>query len=121
MEKGILAAVSDVFFAAKLQAMAKRAERPLVTVRSVEAIEEKRAEPFGVFVVDLESKAFEPVDAIQKIRALWPDADIWAFAAHEHKEKLMMALRHGAATAVPRGVFESRFPRFLEGKVTGSP
>jgi len=116
MENGVLAAVGDVFFAAKLQAMAKRAGRPIVTAPSLEALEEKKAEPFAVFVVDLEAKAFDPIDAIQRIRALWPDPDIWAFAAHEHKEKIMMALRHGAGTVLARGVFESRFPRFLEGK-----
>jgi hypothetical protein len=110
--KSILAAVDDLFFAAKLHAMARRGGADLIVVKSL-AEAESRPGPFDVLVADMESRGFPCLDLMAAMAVRWPSAEKWAFAAHGRTELMETARRMGWTRVMPRGAFEARFPEAL--------
>lgn len=119
--KHILAAVSDLFFTAKLQAMAKQAGAELTLVKSVQDLSWREGKTYDALVVELESKSFDPLDLLKEMTRLWPSVEKWGFAGHARAELLQAARRWGCDHALSKGVFESRFPRFLSGSAAPPP
>jgi hypothetical protein len=117
MEKRVkvMAAVANVFFTAKVEAMARAANADLVRVSSREEMDARRAEPIQVFVADLEDGRLDPLERLKQARGLWPGAALWAFAAHGSRALIDAARQVESCRVLARGAFEKQFPEFLAG------
>jgi len=58
--------------------------------------------PLQALVLDLSAKHLVPLDAIHRLRVLFPSAPILAFGPHTDRETLEEAARRGCATVLPR-------------------
>lgn len=116
----ILAAVDNLFFAAKLESAARHAGVKLVLARTAEEALEKLCGSIPQLVIlDLNSAACRPIELIRRIRA---DARLErvpaiGFYSHVQIELERAAREAGCEAVIPRSRFSSRLAEIL---VTGS-
>jgi hypothetical protein len=109
----VAAAVGDLFFQAKLAAMAARAGAAFLPVKADHDLASLSGRPVRAFVIDLESRSFDPGAMFDRMAAAWPAAERWAFAAHGSLDAMAEIRGRGRATVLSRGAFEAKFPEFL--------
>jgi CheY-like chemotaxis protein len=116
MNRVIIAVVDDMFFAAKIRAVAEAVASEITFPRSLEALVQKAREVKpGVIVVDLHNQKIEPATLA---RALKADNELRAipllgFFSHVQTELQRNAIAAGFDQVIPRSVFARDLPKIL--------
>jgi CheY-like chemotaxis protein len=113
----ILAAVDDIFFAAKIRAAATHLNLPLrITKSGAEALEVAGAEKPAVVIVDLQSEKLDAFSFATDLRNMpyGTSFRLIGFYSHVYKELPARAEAAGYDEAVPRSVFSRRIEEFLK-------
>ena len=112
----VLAAVEDLFFGAKLLETARHLDVPLTLVRPFEEIiAQVRERRPALVILDLQSAAAQPLEAIRGIKA---DAElhttrVLGFLSHVEAELRASAVEVGCDEVLPRSTFATRLPEIL--------
>ncbi len=108
----IVALVTDLFFATKIEGAAKPAEVRVNVVRTITDlladIQDARAA-----IIDLTLDDPDPVEAIRALRAARTDLTIVGFYPHVQTALAQAATEAGANEVTPRSRFSSQMPRLL--------
>jgi CheY-like chemotaxis protein len=112
----IVAVVPDLFFATKIEAVARAAGTEVSIVPPTQAFERCLAEIPALVLVDLHA----PGDPLALVRALRTDprtraAHIVGFYSHVEDALRLGALDAGVDEALPRSAFVGRLPGLLAG------
>jgi CheY-like chemotaxis protein len=119
----IVAVVPDLFFATKIEAVARAAGAELSIMPPGQALARCLADPPGLVLLDLHA----PGDPLALVRALRADdrtraVRIVGFYSHVEDEFRRGALDAGIDEALPRSAFVGRLPGLLAGgSVTPAP
>jgi CheY-like chemotaxis protein len=125
VKRTVLAAVEDMFFLAKIEAAAKVVGVDLVEARSVEKLNEHLdvLNP-DLIILDLNSKAWDPLEVIRRIRRepKFKSTPVVAFLSHVQVELERAARAAGCENVIPRSAFSRDLPQILQTiKRAGSP
>lgn len=119
MDKAVIAAVDDLFFAAKIRAAAPsgvdvRLCRALPAI--IGAVRQMNA---GLIIVDLHAKQFDPLILAETLRAddKLCDLTLLGFYSHVQTEVMQKAKAAGYDFVLPRSAFVNKLPEILEGKM----
>ena len=118
MADKIIALITDMFFAAKLEETAKQLGVPLVTVGSADLLlSESRKESPRLVIIDLNYDAVKSTEAIHAVKqACSPNrVRVLAFLSHVQTELAESARRAGADAVVPRSYFSRNLAEILKG------
>jgi CheY-like chemotaxis protein len=114
--KTVLAAVDDMFFWAKIEAVAKGLGVDVVQAANAQMLEERlEASTPDLIIVDLNSKACSPIEAIRRIkgRPSLQRVPLVAFFSHIQVELEQAAQEAGCETIMPRSTFTKNLPQIL--------
>ena len=115
MQKRIIAACSDVFFAVKINAAVKNAGMELKLANShADAIEKARAQP-ALIIVDLNDRTIPALPLVQELKADQElrNIPVLAFLSHVQVELEAEAKAAGIEAVVPRSVFSAKLPELI--------
>lgn len=118
MSPRILAAVDDLFFAAKILETAEKLGVPVTIARSAQDMVSRLfAGPDrpALLIFDLNSQACKPLETIAELKK---DPDLrriptLGFLSHVQAELKQQAARAGCDTILPRSAFSERLPDLL--------
>jgi CheY-like chemotaxis protein len=117
MSKTVVAAVDDMFFMAKIRAVAEHLGLSVHFVRSAPAaLEAARTELPSLVVVDLHSQKCDPFGlakefkADERLRAV----PLLGFFSHVQTELQRRAKESGFDSVLPRSAFSKNLPKILE-------
>jgi CheY-like chemotaxis protein len=113
---GVVAAVDDLFFGAKIAETAVRLNVPLVFVRSFEALDEKlRADAPALVIFDLNAEGCRPLEAIRRLKADpdLKDTAILGFCSHVQQDLKAAAVEAGCGRVMARSAFTAQLPEIL--------
>ena len=120
----ILALVDDLLFSSKIRAVAGHASRPVIFVRSAEALAtHARSGPPDLILVDLDRAALDPIGAI---RALKADPDlrtirVVGFVSHVHADRIAEARSAGIDQVLARSAFVQALPNLVAAEANPVP
>ncbi len=112
----ILAAVDDIFFAAKIESTARNAGVTLALTRTAdEAIKKLDCSVPRLVILDLNSAACRPFDLIRRIRedARLRRVQALGFYSHVQVDLERAAKKAGCDIVIPRSRFSSRLAEIL--------
>jgi DNA-binding NarL/FixJ family response regulator len=116
----IFAFVSDLFFVAKIQEIARKLNVKVEFVKTADEIFEKQQqngngeEKPSLIIFDLNNAAAKPLPTIQKLKAkLKKETAIIGFLSHVQGELKVKAQEAGCDTVLPRSAFSSNLPQLL--------
>ena len=111
-----LGLIRDLFFRAKIDAVAAAVGAEVEYASSIEAAVARCAavQPSIVFT-DLSDAAFPALDTLEKIRAAAPAARVIGFASHVDLKPLKAARDAGYELTLSRSEFTARLPELLTG------
>jgi CheY-like chemotaxis protein len=112
----VLAAVDDIFFSAKIEEVAKRVGVRLIQALDAGQLSEKLAASTPeLIILDLNSRACSPLDAIRRIKSdpKFRDTPVLGFFSHVQVELEQAALQAGCDHVVPRSKFSANLPEIL--------
>ena len=115
----VLSAVDDIFFAAKIEAAAKRAGINLIQALDARQLSEKlAANTPELIILDLNSRVCSPLDAIPRIKAdpKFKDTPVIGFFSHVQVELEQAAYQAGCDHVIPRSRFSAHLPEILRGR-----
>jgi len=115
----IIAAVDDMFFAAKIRGAAEQTGRRLVFVKSRAELDENLASgPPAMILLDLNSERLEPIGIIQSLKSdpKLSAIPILGFLSHVQTDLMSQAEEAGCDRVMPRSAFSQRLPELLSGK-----
>lgn len=118
MQKSVIAAVDDIFFAAKIRAVAEHLGLHVRFTRSAqEALEAARAEQPSLVIADLHSQKCDPFKLAAEFKA---DESLRAvpllgFFSHVQTELQRRAQQAGFDRVLPRSAFSKNLPEILRG------
>jgi PleD family two-component response regulator len=121
MKRRIIAAVDDLFFAAKIRATAEQLGIEIETGRDTEAIlASSRAERPALIIADLQAQRLDPFALARALKAdeVLRDVPIVGFYSHVQTEFQAQAKRAGYDQVLPRSVFSKVLPTLLAGEPT---
>ena len=109
-----IALIRDLFFRAKIDAVAAAVGAEVAYVSSMDAVASRCADrqPSVVFI-DLSDAAFPALATVQAVRAVAPEARVIGFASHIDLKPLRAARDAGFELALSRSEFTSRLPELL--------
>jgi len=113
---GVIAAVDDLFFGAKIQETARRLNIPLRLVRTPEELAaEARVSHPALVILDLNATGCRPLDGIRQLKA---DPELrniptLGFFSHVQQELKAAAAEAGCDRIVARSVFALELPEIL--------
>ena len=114
----VLAAVDDMFFAAKIRGAGEAVGVNVRTARTTEKFFEKLKElnP-AIIIVDLHSENCDPFAIAQKLKddGSLNDVPLIGFFSHVHTELMERAIAVGYDKVMPRSAFSSKLPEILKG------
>ena len=120
MKRRVLAAVDDIFFAAKIRGTAVALGVEYVPVRdAAAAVESARANPHAVVVADLHATRCDPfalAEAFKSDPAL-AGVTLVGFFSHVQTELKERALAAGFDRVLPRSAFVQQLPQILQGEL----
>src|ERR1700754_3078596 len=104
--------VDDMFFAAKINAAASAAARPVERIRSREQLEQLADNPPSLVIVDLKAERLDPMLAIDflKTTAALRAVPVIAFVAHVQTETIRRAQAAGFDMVLPHSAFTQMLP-----------
>jgi len=112
-----LALVRDLFFRAKIDAVAGAAGAEVGYASTLEAVASRCAElkPW-IVLTDLSDDAFPALETLKQIRAAAPKARAIGFASHVDVKTLKAARAAGYELTLSRSEFTARLPELLRAK-----
>lgn len=114
----VLGLIRDLFFRAKIDAVAAAVGAEVEYASSIEAAAARcGAYPPSVIFTDLSDAAFPALDTLEKIRAVAPAARVIGFASHVDLKPLKAAREAGYELTLSRSEFTARLPELLKGPV----
>jgi len=119
---GVVAAVDELFFGAKIAETAARLNVPLVLVRSLEELDEKlRAEKPALVIFDLNAEGCRPLEAIRRLKAdpALKNTAVLGFFSHVQHELKAAAVEAGCDRVMARSAFTAQLPEILRPYATG--
>jgi CheY-like chemotaxis protein len=120
MARRVVAATGDMFFASKIDAVARAAGVSLSKVETADGWSACLEDPApDLVVVDLNSAACMPLDAIRRLKGDARTADIptLGFLSHVQVELERAALDAGCDRVIPRSKFSARLADYLLGQL----
>ena len=117
MSNYVLAAVDDMFFAAKIRGTAERIGLEVSFAKTVEAaIERARQEPPRLIIADLHSVKFDPfaLAAELKMDENLRQIPLLGFFSHVQTELQRRAEQAGFDKVMPRSAFSKRLSEILQ-------
>jgi CheY-like chemotaxis protein len=115
--KEILAVMSDLFFAAKINDAAKKLGMTAVFVNDKALALEHIASNPAVVIFDLNCTSVDPIELLGSVRAL-PTV---GFISHVQTELKQKAVDRGCQAVFARSVFAQNLPAILEKFATAAP
>ena len=120
-ERRFLAAVQDIFFAAKISAAAKRVGVNVEFIRDENKLLDEAASSPCVVIVDLNASGMDPIGVIVKLKANLPgrdvqtarDVQIIAYVSHVQHDLMREAQKAGCDLVLPRSVFSQQLDELL--------
>lgn len=111
-----LGLIRDLFFRAKIDAVAAAVGAEVEYASSIEAAAARcAAVPPSIIFTDLSDAAFPALDTLEKIRAVAPGARVIGFASHVDLKPLKAARDAGYELTLSRSEFTARLPELLKG------
>jgi len=113
----VLAAVEDMFFWAKIDAAARNLGVHLVQAADAQKLQEQlEASVPDLIILDLNSKACAPIEAILRIKGdpALQRVPLVAFLSHVHVELEQAARKAGCDTVMPRSAFARNLAQILQ-------
>ncbi len=120
MKRRVLAAVDDLFFAARIRATAEHLGIEVEFARSLEALgEAARGETFALVIVDLHLQRHDPFAVAHLFKAdeALRETPLVAFFSHVQVELQRRAGDAGFDRILPRSTFTKRLPDILQGQL----
>jgi CheY-like chemotaxis protein len=109
----VLALVDNLFFQARIQAVAKQIGVEVKMVPSAEElVTEALANPPSLLIVDLNAKT-GPLDAVRRLRGSETPALIIGYLAHVQTDLAAEAAEAGCSQVMPQGKFTQELPMIL--------
>lgn len=118
MPRNIIAAVDDMFFAAKVRATAESLGVPVRFARSEDAVVEAcEAEQPELIIVDLHSQKISAEALAKRLKGdeRFKNVRLLGFFSHVEIDLREHALRAGFDEVIPRSVFSKNLPEILQG------
>jgi CheY-like chemotaxis protein len=112
----VLTAVDDIFFSARIEEVAKTLGVRLIQARDDRQLSEKLAATTPeLIILDLNSRACSPLDAIRRIKTdpKFKDIPVLGFFSHVQVELEQAAHQAGCDHVMPRSKFSANLPRIL--------
>jgi CheY-like chemotaxis protein len=113
---GVIAAVDDVFFGAKIQETARHLNVPLSLVRSPEELAaQARSRRPALVIIDLNATGCRPLDAIRTLKAdpELRDTPTLGFFSHVQQDLKAAAAEAGCDRVIARSAFTAELPQIL--------
>jgi CheY-like chemotaxis protein len=113
---GVIAAIDDLFFGAKILETAERLNVPIRLVRSPEELEvQARACRPALLIFDLNAEACQPLQAIRRVKA---DPELMetpalGFFSHVQHDLKAAAAEAGCDRIMARSAFTAQLPEIL--------
>ena len=117
MKRLVIAAVDDLFFAAKIRATAEHLGIEVMFPRSLEALSDA-ARPGALVIVDLHLQRYDPFVIARQLKAERElhETRLVGFFSHVQTELLRRAEEAGFDQILPRSAFTKRLPEILQGQ-----
>ena len=117
-ERRFLAAVQDIFFAAKITAAAKRVGVNVDFIREEEKLLQAAASSPSVVIIDLNNSGLNWAELVRKLKAASPDGgvpdvQIIAYLSHVQRDLMREAQKAGCDLVLPRSVFSQQLDDLL--------
>src|SRR5262245_55973311 len=112
----VLTGIDDIFFSAKIEEVAKRVGIRLIQALDAEQLSEKLAVTTPeLIILDLNSRACSPLDAIRRIKSdpKFRDIPVVGFFSHVQVELERAAHQAGCDHVMPRSKFSANLPEIL--------
>jgi len=111
-----LGLIRDLFFRAKIDAVAAVVEAEVEYASSIDAAAARcAATPPSIIFTDLSDAAFPALETLTKIRAAAPNARVIGFASHVDLKSLKAAREAGYELTLSRSEFTAQLPLLLKG------
>jgi CheY-like chemotaxis protein len=113
---GVIAAVDDLFFGAKIAETGARLDVPVVLVGSLEELEKKLStENPALVIFDLNAEGCRPLEAIRRLKADpgLQDTAVLGFFSHVRHDLKAAALEAGCERVMARSTFTTQLPEIL--------
>jgi PleD family two-component response regulator len=123
MTRTIIAAVDDMFFAAKIRTTAEHLGLTIRLVRNLDTLLSVARETTpDLIIVNLHAEKIDPVAVAQALKSDDQLATIrlLGFFSHVQTDLKESALAAGYDLVIPRSVFSRELPTILEGKFGGT-
>ena len=119
MKRRVLAAVTDMFFAAKIRGTAEAVGVEVEFARTIEAAVEKALANMPALVVaDLHAPSPDPFALAERFKSheRLSELPLMGFCSHVETALQERARRAGFGRVLPRSAFSSRLPEILKGE-----
>jgi len=111
-----LGLIRDLFFRAKIDAVAAAVDAEVEYASSLDAIAARFAATHpSIIFTDLSDAAFPALDTLTQIRAVAPNARVIGFASHVDLKSLKAARESGYDLTLSRSEFTAQLPDLLKG------
>ena len=120
MKRRIIAAVDDLFFAAKIRTVGEQLGIRVEFARELTALlAAARAEPPALFIADLQAQRIEPFALARALKAdeALRAVPIVGFFSHVNTELQEQAKQAGYDRVLPRSAFTQRLPELMQGQL----
>ncbi|MFQ5790780.1 MAG: response regulator [Acidobacteriota bacterium] len=117
MSRKVLAAVTDLFFVAKVEPLARRAGAEIAFCSTTEELLAQAKAGADLVLLDLNDRALDALELIEKLRAHPETASLptMAFFSHVQTELGRKAQEAGCHQVIPRSQLAARLVDFLRG------
>jgi CheY-like chemotaxis protein len=114
--RSILAVVDDLFFAVKINDMAKRSGFQVEFLKSEAEVLAKALGKPAIIFVDLNATSVKPIPLIAKLKASAETmgSSVVCFVSHVQAELKQRAQEAGANVVLARSVFSTNLPQILK-------
>ena len=110
-----LGLIRDLFFRAKIDAVAVAVDADVEYASSLDAIASRYAATHpSIIFTDLSDVAFPALETLTKIRAVAPDVRVIGFASHVDLKSLKAARDAGYSMTLSRSEFTAQLPVLLK-------
>lgn len=108
----VVALMDDLFFQMKVAETAKHLGVELKVATTADALLGLLDPPPRLVIVDLNSRS-QPIQAVEKLRAVQPELPVVAFLSHVQRDLAAQAQRAGCSEVMPRSMFTQRLGEIL--------
>lgn len=108
----VLAIVDDLFFQAKIQAVAASLGVDVRVASTFARAQAAWTDPAAV-IVDLHCTSADPLEVVRTLRMQRPAVPIIGYGSHVQAELFAQAQAAGCTSVLPRSVFVQQLPRLL--------